>query len=137
MDKAVAEVKRSDWFILKDIVPEPGMMNNLMTDLGEPVRAQQVLAAQVRYWLENQMEGDVKEFGRLSNATRKWVETYNGILNGLQKNKFGERNTNFDVRVITHSDIASFVRKFPHKVDRPGRVIDAEGKEVREDVYEV
>lgn len=131
-EKAAEKVKGSGNLLLKDIVPE-NLMTDLINDMSEPIKAQKVLASQVRYWLERQMETDVKEFGRLTNNTRQWIETYNNILNNLQKNQFGDKSVNLDVRMITHSDIGELIRKHPMmKVDKESRVIDAGGKEVRE-----
>ena len=87
----------------------------MLNDLQDPVKAQQTLAVQVKHSLDNMIKEDMNKTGMLSERTRRWVESYNTILEKLQKAMFGEKSVNLNVHKISNSDIAAKIRETQKK----------------------
>ncbi len=86
--------------------------SGLLEAMQNPVRAQQEIAVQIKNFLEQRMEKELAEKGILSDHTRRWVETYNEILAGIQKALYGDRSVNLHIhQKVTHSQIAAKIRK--------------------------
>lgn len=116
-ERSVEKVKNSPEYAVRELVPAE-VMGRLVDLMDSPTQAQRILAAQISFWLEKQMEDDIKENGRLSAGTRQWVETYNAVLANLHSNLHGSKSMNINLTGITHADIAEVIRKHPSMSDK-------------------
>jgi uncharacterized protein with von Willebrand factor type A (vWA) domain len=81
----------------------------IINDLKDPLQAQLRLAAQLKNFLDKQIATDFANKGSLSDHTRRWVETYNTVLNDLRKTLSSKEGT-AATHTISHSDIAAKIR---------------------------
>lgn len=84
---------------------------SLLEEMENPVKAQQRLAVQVKTFLDGRIEYEMEEKGYLSDHTRKWVESYNNILEKIQKALHGDKSVNLHLHKVTHSQIAAKMRE--------------------------
>lgn len=92
------------------IVTEEDLPTLLQT-MGSPVELQKELIVKVKKFLDYRINAELAKIGTLGDNTRKWVATYNEMLNGLQKNTFGEKSMNIHVHNITHNQVSTIVRQ--------------------------
>lgn len=85
--------------------------NNLLEEMQNPVQAQQRVAVQIKIFLDKRIDEEMKEKGYLSDHTRRWVESYNNILEKIQKAIHGDKSVNLHLHRVSHSDIAAKIRK--------------------------
>lgn len=85
--------------------------DRLLEEMQNPVKAQQRLAVQVKTFLDNRIKEEMKEKGFLSDHTRRWVESYNNILEKIQKALHGDKSVNLHLHKVTHSQIATKMRE--------------------------
>lgn len=100
--------------------PEPVEENNeisdsefqkLLDELNDPVQAQRKMAVQIKHFLDRRIKAEISEKGILSDHTRRWVESYNSMLEKIQKALSGDKNVNLHLHKVSHSDIASKIRE--------------------------
>lgn len=85
--------------------------NLLLEEMQNPVQAQQRLAVQVKTFLDNRIKEEMEKKGFLSDHTRRWVESYNSILEKIQKALHGDKSINLHLHKVTHSQIAAKMRE--------------------------
>ena len=85
-------------------------MDKLISAMEHPVDAQKELAVKIKSFLDHQMETEFNEKGYLSESTRKWVDTYNSVLEKIQKAIHGDKSVNLHLHKITHGQIAARMR---------------------------
>ena len=85
--------------------------NILLEEMQNPVAAQQRLAVQIKTFLDKRITEEMKDKGFLSDHTRRWVESYNNILEKIQKALHGDKSVNLHVHSISHSQIATKMRE--------------------------
>ncbi|KKL73161.1 hypothetical protein LCGC14_2077680 [marine sediment metagenome] len=83
----------------------------LMAKMENPVKAQQELAVQIKNFLDQKIKAEMEDKGILSDSTRRWVDTYNNILEKIQKALHGDKSVSLHFVKISHSDIASKIRE--------------------------
>lgn len=83
----------------------------MLRDMQSPVHAQKQLAVQIKIFLDKRIKDEMMKNGYLGENTRKWIETYNNILEKLQKALHGDKTLNLHVHDITHGDIAAKMRE--------------------------
>ena len=86
--------------------------NTLLEELENPVTAQKHIAVKVKHFLDNRIDKEMREKGVLSDHTRRWVESYNNLLEKIQKALYGEKSVNLHIHKVTHSQIASRMRQY-------------------------
>jgi len=86
--------------------------NTLLETMQNPVEAQQHLAVQVKNYLDQRIKMEMEEKGFLSDHTRRWVESYNQILEKIQKALYGDKSVNLHMhKIVSHSEIAARMRE--------------------------
>ena len=86
--------------------------NNLLEEMQNPVQAQQKLAVQIKTFLDKRIKTEMNsEKGVLSDHTRRWVESYNNILEKIQKALHGDKSVNLHLHKVSHSDISAKIRE--------------------------
>jgi len=88
-----------------------GEFNKLLVEMQNPVQAQQRLAVQIKSFLDKRIEKEMKEKGFLTDHTRRWVESYNNILEKIQKALHGDKSVTLNLHKVTHSQIATKMRE--------------------------
>ena len=83
----------------------------MLKDMQNPVNFQKELAVNVKFSLDHQMKMDIQKNGVLSDHTRRWVESYNKILDLIQKNLHGDKSVNLHIHKVSHGDIAARIRE--------------------------
>jgi len=84
---------------------------NLLEEMQNPVQAQQYLAVQIKTFLDTRIKKEMKAKGFLSDHTRRWVETFNNILERIQKALHGDKSVNLHLHKVSHSDISTKIRE--------------------------
>ena len=84
----------------------------LIQKMENPISFQKELAVSLKQIIEERSQAERDENGFLSEQTRKWMVDYNNILNNIQKNLYGDKSTHVNVNVVSHSSIASKIRKY-------------------------
>ena len=85
--------------------------NSLLEEMQNPVQAQQKLAVQIKTFLDGRIKEEMKKKSVLSDHTRRWVESYNNILEKIQKALHGDKSVNLHLHKVTHSQIAAKMRE--------------------------
>ena len=84
----------------------------LLDEMQNPVQAQQRLAVQIKTFLDRRIKKEMaSEKAVLSDHTRRWVESYNNILEKIQKALHGDKSVNLHLHKVSHSDISSKIRE--------------------------
>ena len=83
----------------------------ILEEMQNPVQAQQRLAVQIKTFLDKRIKEEMKKKGFLSDHTRRWVESYNNILEKIQKALHGDKSVNLHLHKVTHSQIATKMRE--------------------------
>ena len=86
-------------------------LESLKKKLDNPSDVQKEMAALMKLNIDNQMMNEMKENGRLSSSTLKWISVYNELLDKIHKNTIGTTNTSLHLHKITHSQITNEIRK--------------------------
>jgi len=84
--------------------------SQMMEDMNNPVMAQKHLAVQVKIFLDKRIEEEYAEKGILGDNTRRWVESYNNILEKIQRAIHGDKSVNLHLHKVTHSQVALKMR---------------------------
>ena len=85
--------------------------NRLLEEMQNPIQEQRRLAVQIKNFLDKRIKKEMNEKGSLSDHTRRWVESYNKILEKIQKALSGNKNVNLGLHKVTHSQIATKMRE--------------------------
>ena len=84
----------------------------LLEDMQDPILAQRHLAVHIKIFLDKRIKKELStDKGILSDHTRRWVESYNNILEKLQKALYGDKSVNLHLHKVTHSQIATKMRE--------------------------
>lgn len=83
----------------------------LLGEMQNPVQAQQHLAVKIKSFLDKRITDEMKDKGFLSDHTRRWVESYNNILEKIQKALHGDKSVNLHLHKVSHSDISTKIRE--------------------------
>jgi len=95
----------------EDMIPiSEEEVERLMSSMESPVKFQQEMAIRIKDFLEKRMKRELEQNQSLSDSTRRWVETYNGILEKIQKALHGDLTRNLHIVKVSHSDIAAKIR---------------------------
>jgi len=94
---------------IKELTEEE--FNKLIGDMQSPVKFQKELAVKVKIALDHQIEIEMTKKGILSDHTRRWVESYNKILDRIQSAIYGDKSVNLHLHKVSHSDISSKIRE--------------------------
>lgn len=86
-----------------------------LAKMSDPIDYQKELATNLKLMLDKRMALEMVDDGVLSETSRRWMVDYNNVLNTLHKNLHGDKHTNINVNVVSHSNIASKIRKFNKK----------------------
>ena len=87
----------------------------LLNEMQNPVQAQQELAVKIKNFLDKRIRKEMNQEGSkkgiLSDHTRRWVESYNNILEKIQKALHGDKSVSLHLHKVTHSQIATKMRE--------------------------
>lgn len=83
----------------------------MLEEMDNPVLAQKKIAVQIKHFLDNKITSEMKKGGTLSESTRRWIESYNSILEKIQKAMHGDKSVNLNIHAISHADIAARIRE--------------------------
>ncbi len=83
----------------------------LLEEMQNPVQAQQKLAVQIKIFLDKKIKAEMDDKGSLTDHTRRWVESYNNILEKIQKALHGDKSVTLNLHKVTHSQIATKMRE--------------------------
>ena len=85
---------------------------SLLDQMQNPIQAQQHLAVQIKTFLDKRIKKEMSsDKGTLSDHTRRWVESYNNILEKIQKALHGDKSVSLHLHKVTHSQIAAKMRE--------------------------
>ncbi len=82
----------------------------MLKDMENPVLPQKEMAVKIKTFLDARIEHELQERGVLSDHTRRWVESYNKLLDQLQRALHGDRSVNLHLHKVSHSQIAAKMR---------------------------
>ena len=84
----------------------------MLEEMQNPVQAQQRIAVQIKTFLDKRIKEEMNGPKRvLSDHTRRWIETYNNILEKIQKALHGDKSVNLHLHKVSHSEIAAKMRE--------------------------
>jgi len=85
--------------------------DKMLKDMENPVQAQKHVAVQIKIFLDKRISDEMDKKGYLSDHTRRWVESYNNILEKIQKALHGDKSVNLHLHKVTHSQVAEKMRE--------------------------
>lgn len=85
--------------------------NVMLEEMQNPVQAQKHIAVQIKIFLDRRIKEEMEDDGVLSDHTRRWVESYNNILDKIQRALYGDKSMNLHVHKVSHGDIAAKIRE--------------------------
>ena len=83
----------------------------MMEEMENPILAQKQMAVKIKHFLDRRIDKEMREKKYLSDHTRRWVESYNNLLEKIQKAMYGEKSVNLHIHKVTHGQIAARMRK--------------------------
>ena len=83
----------------------------MLEDMNNPVMAQKHLAVQIKIFLDRRIKEEYSEKGVLGDNTRRWVESYNNILEKIQRAIHGDKSVNLHLHKVTHGQVALKMRE--------------------------
>ena len=84
----------------------------MLEEMQNPVQAQQRIAVQIKTFLDKRIKEEMNGPKKvLSDHTRRWIETYNNILEKIQKALHGDKSVNLHLHKVSHSEIAAKMRE--------------------------
>ena len=86
--------------------------DKMLEDMQNPVNAQKEIAVKVKLFLDKRIRDEMEKNGVLGDNTRKWIETYNSLLEKLQRAIHGDKSLNLHVHQVTHGEIAAKMREY-------------------------
>ena len=122
MEKIMDEISQKEFDEAAAIYPEEieeeddvlteSEFDKLLVEMQNPVLAQQRLAVQIKNFLDKRIKSEMKgEKKSLSDHTRRWVESYNNLLEKIQKALHGDKSVNLHLHKVSHSDISTKIRE--------------------------
>ncbi len=85
-------------------------LQELKDSMNMPLDVQKELAAKLKLYVDVKLEEEWKDKGYITESTRKWVEVLNNLLDKMHKEMYGDKHTNMNVHIVTHSDISTKLR---------------------------
>lgn len=82
----------------------------MLKKLDNPVEYQKELAVQLKLFIDKRIKLEQEDEENLSESTRRWIETYNAILDRIHRALHGDKSVNLHLHKISHSDIAAKIR---------------------------
>lgn len=95
--------------ITEEVTPEK--MEKMLVEMENPVKFQKELAVKIKIALDQQIKMELEKKGVLSDHTRRWVESYNKILDRIQSALYGDKSVNLHLHKVSHSDISNKIRE--------------------------
>ena len=92
-------------------IPKPEEIEKMLKEMNNPVNFQKELAVKVKIALDHQIKLEMEKKGVLSDHTRRWIETYNKILEKIQSALHGDKSVNLHIHKVSHGDIAARIRE--------------------------
>ena len=86
-------------------------LQSMLSEMENPVKFQKELAIKIKISLDRQIKNDMKTKGYLSDHTRRWVESYNKILDRIQSAIHGDKSVNLHLHKVSNSDISNKIRE--------------------------
>ena len=83
----------------------------MLDNMNNPVQAQKHLAVQIKLFLDNHITKEYQKKGILSDSTRRWVDSYNMILEKIQRALHGDKSVNLHLHKVTHGQVALKMRE--------------------------
>jgi len=83
----------------------------MLDKMQNPIYAQKELAVHIKLFLDRRIDDEMEKNGYLGENTRKWIETYNNILQKLQTSIHGDKSVSLHVHQVTHGDINAKIRE--------------------------
>ena len=83
----------------------------MLEDMNNPVMAQKHLAVQIKIFLDRRIKEEYSEKGVLGDNTRRWVESYNNILEKIQRAIHADKSVNLHLHKVTHGQVALKMRE--------------------------
>ena len=116
------EISQKQFDEAKALAPEPVDEENkeltesefqkMLDEMQNPVQAQQRVAVQIKTFLDKRIKEEMNGPKKvLSDHTRRWIETYNNILEKIQKALHGDKSVNLHLHKVSHSEIAAKMRE--------------------------
>lgn len=102
----------------------PKQMKNMLEEMQSPVKFQKELAVKIKIALDHQIKLEMESKGILSDHTRRWVESYNKILDRIQSAIYGDKSVNLHLHKVSHSDISTKIRESAIKISPKGKSED-------------
>jgi uncharacterized membrane protein YgaE (UPF0421/DUF939 family) len=108
-EEAAAEAEEDEEEESEEVSSEN--FDKMLEEMKNPVQAQQKIAVHVKIFLDKRIKQEMSEKEVLSENTRRWVESYNNILEKIQKALHGDKSVNLHLHHISHSQIATKMRE--------------------------
>lgn len=86
-------------------------MEIMMAELQNPINAQKEMAVKVKFFLDKRIKEEMETKNTLSDNTRRWLDTFNSMMEKLQKAIHGDKSVNITLTKISHQDIAAKIRE--------------------------
>lgn len=118
MDKVSKEEFNKANAVEEKEIPEKvdeGNIDDVLKEIENPVLAQKMLAVKIKKFLDKRMDEEIQTKGSLSESTRKWVDSFNNIMDRIQKSLQGDKNISLKLTKVSHSDIAAKIRNSEKK----------------------
>jgi len=103
-------------------------LDQMLKDMDNPVKSQKEIAVKIKLFLHKRIEDEMDKNGVLGDNTRRWIETYTGLLEKLQRAIHGDKSLNLHVHQITHGEIAAKMRESKDYV-----IVEEKKKKKKED----
>lgn len=95
---------------VKDLTDDD--FETLLKKMENPVDSLREIAVKIKMFLDKRIKAEMNsEKGILTDHTRRWVESYEKILEKIQKALHGDKSVNLHVHAISHGDIAAKMRE--------------------------
>ena len=85
--------------------------SKMLKEMQNPSNAQKDLAVKIKIFLDDRIQKEITKNSFLSDNTRKWVETYNNILEKLQRSLHGDKSVSLHFQKVSHGEIAAKIRE--------------------------
>ena len=95
----------------KEVMITDEEFEEMIKKMQNPINAQKELAVKIKVFLDKRIENEMEENGCLGENTRRWIETYNNILQRLQSAIHGDKSVSLHVHKVTHGDINAKIRE--------------------------
>jgi len=97
----------------------------MLSDMDKPVEELKRAALNMKLFLDKRIKTEMEENGFLSDFVRRWMKDYTDCLEKIQKAVYGDKNVSLHLHSVTHSNIASKMRKYKQVKEKNDSVIEA------------